>query len=400
MSVASEMNSYLVEKRVESIDGLRGGAILLVLITHIWTFSGAPALSFTVNGHVVLLASIPAIGHIGVNLFLVLSGFCLTRPFLTGGSGRSGMSIWSFWWRRVKRICPAYYISIIVVVLARAAVSWLQKRAGQWPSMNDILLHLAFLHNTDPRYANSINGSYWSIALEFQLYLLFPFLHEGVRRIGIWKFLALCIGLQFTYRLALNMWLTADVAMYYDFVLAKGLVGRLVDFASGIVAAHIVSSAYMKRGLRKNVVQGVMFASLVGGFLLNYFSIVSEPYLDILWAVGFSALVVVASVDSWWSALFSSRWIVNMGLMSFSIYLLHQPLVEGLCFVIQSYMKPGKTFFVVLAISPLVVGICYAFYCLVERPFLVAFARRASQERVSGNLQRVVHVGQSGVVGV
>src|SRR5579864_4346783 len=102
-------------KRLEYIDGLRAVAALMVLLTHMWVFMGAPALSFQVGHATIVMATMLAVGNVGVNLFLVLSGFCLAWPFACDSTLRDRTTIWQFWKRRFLRIAPAYYVSIAVV---------------------------------------------------------------------------------------------------------------------------------------------------------------------------------------------------------------------------------------------------------------------------------------------
>ena len=74
--------------RLHYIDGLRGLAMLMVLLYHCWIFGGMWSIGPTLGGHHFNVAPILGFGHIGVNLFLVLSGFCLYWPFVKGGTRR------------------------------------------------------------------------------------------------------------------------------------------------------------------------------------------------------------------------------------------------------------------------------------------------------------------------
>ena len=69
--------------RLHYIDGLRGLAMLMVLLYHCWIFGGMWSVGPTVGSHHLNVAPILGFGHIGVNLFLVLSGFCLYWPFVS-----------------------------------------------------------------------------------------------------------------------------------------------------------------------------------------------------------------------------------------------------------------------------------------------------------------------------
>ena len=91
--------------RLHYIDGLRGLAMLMVLLYHCWLFGGMWSIGPTVGGHHLKIAPILGFGHIGVNLFLVLSGFCLYWPFVKGGTKREP-TLWEFAKKRGRRILP------------------------------------------------------------------------------------------------------------------------------------------------------------------------------------------------------------------------------------------------------------------------------------------------------
>jgi peptidoglycan/LPS O-acetylase OafA/YrhL len=142
-----------------------------------------------------VLASIPAIGHIGVNLFLVISGFCLAYPFVRDPTYLQRMSLRKFCLRRVSRIVPAYYASFLVVAAVSLLASKLlpDRRHMVLSNPLDYILHALCLHNFSVDHVSSINGSYWSLALEFQLYFAFPLLLALMFRFGIWPILAITV---------------------------------------------------------------------------------------------------------------------------------------------------------------------------------------------------------------
>lgn len=362
--------------RLLHIDGLRGLAIFLVLVTHTWVFSGAPALSTRVFGHRIVLAALPAVAHVGVNLFLVLSGFCLTWPFVRDISYRERMTMLRFFGRRVRRIVPAYYSSIVIVLVL--AFMWAKLRGLPFalPSWQDVSLHLAFVHNLSPEHASTINGPYWSLALEFQLYLAFPLFYEVLRKWGAVSLLAACLLLQLTYRIALEQTLPPDVLSAYDFVLPKALLGRMSDFVCGMIVAYAVVAE--ERGGRTSPTW-VPFAAvgfLATGFIGTCWHLLPESLLDIAWSLGFASLVWWACRSGRCNRVFCFKPIVYLGIISYSVYLLHQPIIERVCAVIRTHFKPDPSFIIALIVLPLVVAICFLFYSGCEKRFFDWFAER------------------------
>jgi peptidoglycan/LPS O-acetylase OafA/YrhL len=373
-------------RRLAYIDGLRAVAALMVLVTHAWVFSGAPALSIHVGGSVLVLGAIPAVGYIGVNLFLVLSGFCLMWPFACDPAYRERMSAAAFWKRRFQRIAPAYYVSMVLV----AGLLWAEHAlaaGGNWPrqelqtfTLGDLWSHLFFVHNLSAAHVSTINGSYWSLALEFQLYLLFPLLFEAARRWGVVKVILFVLVAELAFRLWLETMIPSAAASAYEFVLPKSVFGRWLDFACGMGAAVFVakgreSNAALLRW-RWLLALGTI-VPLSAAFAMTYRGGLSGAAVDALWSLGFSALVCwTACEGTLVQRMLSWRWLTGLGVMSYSLYLLHQPLMEASCAWIRRSFRPGSAFFLALLAGLPIIIIAAGFYFLCEKRAIDYFAGR------------------------
>jgi peptidoglycan/LPS O-acetylase OafA/YrhL len=377
--------------RLAYVDGWRGVAILLVLMTHAWAEAEAPALSFHVGSHTVALAAIPAIGYVGVNLFLVLSGLCLTFPFMRDPTLRDRTTIGSFWLRRVRRIVPAYYISILMILLLwagfRTLASHLPDSAtGRVPTapapvtLADLGSHLLFLHNMRPENVCTINSSYWSLAMEFQLYLLFPLLLEAAVRWGPWRVAGIVLATQLIYRFTLDFLLwdpKLEVMTAYEFVAPKAMLGRMFDFSVGMTAAYVINRPprstlhWMLLG-RWAGIAGL--ACLLAAFTLKVMGghiLVTYTVQDVLWALGFGLVVCWSSRNGTLGCrLLSFGPLVKIGLFSYSLYLIHQPIIYCLSQVWRMHVKAGPAFVANLASLPLVIGIAWLFFLCFEAPFM------------------------------
>ncbi len=372
--------------RLAYIDGLRAIAALLVLLTHAWAFSGAPALGVSVGGHTIVLAAIPAIGYVGVNLFLVLSGFCLMWPFACDPAYRTRMSARAFWIRRWQRIAPAYFASIPLVM----SLIWLEHSLAArhlWPSQTfqsatfaDLWTHLLFVHNLSPDHVSTINGSYWSLALEFQLYLLFPLLFEAARRWGIFKVIVAVLVLELSFRLWLENAFTPAAMSDFDFVLPKSVFGRWLDFACGMGAATLVArfrDSNLALSKRKNWLALSALVPLGAAFVMATHGGFSYAIADVLWSIGFSMLVCWAACEGTFvHQILSWRHLAALGVMSYSLYLIHQPLIEGSCAWICAYFRPGTAFLLAMVAAVVIVFIAAGFYLLCEKRAVDFFASR------------------------
>lgn len=124
-------------------------------------------------------------GHFSVDVFIVLSGFCLTLPLL---SRPEFGSYWIYLARRTVRIVLPYYaacaLSLLLIALwigqptdTHWGVSLPVTRAG-------VVTHLLLIHQWWPSTAAQINHPLWSVAVEYQIYLIFPAILWACRRHG------------------------------------------------------------------------------------------------------------------------------------------------------------------------------------------------------------------------
>jgi peptidoglycan/LPS O-acetylase OafA/YrhL len=114
-------------------------------------------------------------GALGVSLFFVISGLCIRLSHIAARE----FLLTNFYWRRFWRIYPPYLIALAAFVAVQP-----NHKTG------DILSHVFLVHNYSVSYFYSINRPFWSLALEVQVYLLYPLLllmhnHWGAVRTAI-----------------------------------------------------------------------------------------------------------------------------------------------------------------------------------------------------------------------
>ena len=163
----AEIGRPLSKERVSGFDGLRGAAVLAVLLHHLSDY--CPVNSFLA----VRLKTLLYAGWCGVDLFFVLSGFLITGILLDAPKTKNYFR--SFYARRALRILPVYYATLITVLLAARFTPVLD---AVLPASRDRLFYFVFLNNwwvlmQGSWHANVI-GHFWSLAVEEQFYLLWP----------------------------------------------------------------------------------------------------------------------------------------------------------------------------------------------------------------------------------
>lgn len=145
------------------LDGLRGVAALLVLLTHCAFATGA----YGWGAMGALLARF----DFGVALFFVLSGFLLTRPWVAAAAGRPGPDVGRYARHRVARILPAYWVALTVVLWA----TWDTVSAGAVTS--NVLLLQVYTGDLLPHFTQT-----WSLCTEVAFYAALPLLAPWVLR--------------------------------------------------------------------------------------------------------------------------------------------------------------------------------------------------------------------------
>jgi peptidoglycan/LPS O-acetylase OafA/YrhL len=150
------------DKRLEVLDGLRGLAIVLVVLFHLWQKSWWNPLE-----RLGLLECLPRRGYMGVEIFFFLSGFCLYWPLAQAGKWPG---LGHYLKRRMGKILPSYGLCLV------AALVLLPEPAVQQNLWLHLFSHLSFLHPLIFETYYSIHGVFWSLGVEVQFYLIFPLL--------------------------------------------------------------------------------------------------------------------------------------------------------------------------------------------------------------------------------
>jgi peptidoglycan/LPS O-acetylase OafA/YrhL len=148
--------------RIPPLDGVRGLAILMVMLTHYDAFLDRR--SFPQH----ILLSVFDYGWAGVDLFFVLSGFLITGILLRSREASNYFRV--FYARRILRIFPLYYFSLLV--LFGLLLPAFHSQGQILPTFPEKLRYLLYIQNWF--IAVQWSGQYWSLAVEEQFYLVWP----------------------------------------------------------------------------------------------------------------------------------------------------------------------------------------------------------------------------------
>lgn len=363
------------------MDGLRGLAILLVMAHHATFWGTAMGRGWQVTSVVF-----GTIGYIGVHLFLIVSGFCLFYPLVKHGGPMRALDWRVFAIRRLKRICPPYYAAIAIAVGVQLALlqtaGWAAfLTAHHKPILTvdpwDILSHVVFAHNLLPAYSGTIDGAFWSIGLEMQLYLVFPLVVLLVARFGLWRTMAgLMVGV-LAYRLGLAALDGAHPGLAAMRPLNSHVLARWSEFGLGMLAAAMAAAHPATKRLyrcRPAVLAMVGLAAM----LLGTWTVRAQGpfvwYLDFAWAIGFFCLLAVAIRTDRVKGWLSWRPLTFVGRISYSAYLLHGTVFLAAAWVLQRLgVGPGWDYALITTVGVMaVLGVSVLSHRWIEQPFMTS----------------------------
>jgi peptidoglycan/LPS O-acetylase OafA/YrhL len=340
-------------KRVPELDGLRGAAILLVVIVHYFSFNPYGHASGWTQSFSVIVARTISMGWTGVDLFFVLSGFLIGGILLDARDSPHYFK--TFYVRRFFRIIPIYYGWMAAyVALMAVAGPFLRAHvaAGAVPDgRHQYLVLLLFLQNFGLLGHSVIAGAWfwptWSVAVEEQFYLVVPSVVRFLSRRALYVFLFVVIGVAPLLRLWIHHHFPVpNTGLDYSYIL---MPCRADAFAIGILAALFWRSAGFRAWLG---VHGRMLAVLCAGSLAGVAALVhwypaynSLPMISVgyTWIAGFYAIILIAAIGKPAGAIarFTRMgWLREFGRVSYCFYLIHLALRLILQILVRAVAGP------------------------------------------------------------
>lgn len=211
------------DERIINVDILRGLSVLLIIAYHSWVYAGYPIL--------IKIGSIIAYGgEIGVTMFFILSGFSVYLSI----NKDYNIGYKHYLKKRVVRICPGYYISIIIIILFQKLATLLTKNG-----LLDVITHGLFIHNLFPQYHGSINGVYWTLGNIIQFYFLSWIFYKLLKKYNF-KIVILSIFLTICYKLVCYSLLSSkNIDEIFYFIYGRQLLGSIDNFILGMYISHM-----------------------------------------------------------------------------------------------------------------------------------------------------------------
>lgn len=353
----------MLQKRVDSIDSLRGVAILMVILYHVHAW--IPGLSTLPSWYMFPIS----LGFSGVDLFFVLSGFSLYYAWLRQEQATGKVIIQKYYLRRFWRIYPPYLISFLVPWISTMILT--PKEAIQ-----EAFLHFFLLHNYSEQYFYGVNGPLWSIAVEAQFYVLFPLIVLGMKRWGIVQVILAGIIIGLLYRTGVYIYFNELTYRQVPKPYLQGFwLARIPNFLLGIGLAY--KWATLSETRKYNPALGLVMLSLgiatlafTWGFIY-YFRHVSMIIRELGFAVGYT-LIVYSALQGALQSFLSSRWLLFSGKISYSLYLTHAPVILCLGMLAPKFfgdLSVAQGLLIMMFSLLVSYGVALLFYRWVETPF-------------------------------
>ena len=333
-----------------SLDGVRGVAIILVVIHH---------LCHIVPGFLRYFGG----GYLGVDLFFVLSGFLITSLIIEEHDQFGSVSLSRFYIRRALRLLPAVAAALLAAVIIGS------------------LLGFSFIDITPLRFASILGyftnwvrayeapdmwflGHFWSLAIEEQFYLLWPAFLIGLLALPRKSVLTIVVTLvagSATLMMVLYLSGTDPQRIF------AGSDTRAFQLLTGCLASMTLHRERLPAWLSEKSRNALASASLV--LLVGAF-VIARPELPVMYVAGHQVITLCAAllilhvtVDrSAISRLLQSRILIWFGKRSYGLYVWHFPIFYVIAKLEMPWLAP-------LAVA-LAVAACVLSYRFIELPFL------------------------------
>lgn len=334
-----------------SLDGLRAVAVFIVLIAH----AGSPY---------------PRSGGVGVDIFFVLSGFLITTILSTEAEKYGSINLRNFYVRRFLRLVPCLLLTCLFVTI------WLVSTKKYFP-IKELTIVLTYTANWAYAVFNvdlSLLAHCWSLAIEEQYYLMWPFVIVIIERSS--KKHLLKGTILFTIALIIAMYRYGMVGTYTAPRIYFGLDTHMDGLVMGSSLCYFVKKINSVGGFTKakSIVLGYILVpiAVVAVLIVMKIATWTDPFMGrfgfLLIAVSTSVVItdLVAGNHSLIRKVLSMRPVVYIGKISYGLYLWHYPI-----FVILKHGYPEINFIYLMPIKfAASIIIASLSYSIVEVKFL------------------------------
>lgn len=309
---ASFISEILKNDYYPSLNGFRGISIILVIIYHLHIFRGYIIIDDIFNG------------RLGVGVFFVLSGFLITTLCLKEIDETGSISLRSFYTRRILRIFPVAYLYLFVIVILNIVYK-LGIPHFQFVGAAFYLMDFSYFRSHNFTY---IIAHYWSLSVEEQFYILFPFILKLNRKIFLYSIIFVVFILPIVYTIEEEIPILNHGVLYY-------FTHFLLKFQCIAIGCLFALLAFSKVFDREWIMKTKVIGNIIAIFLILYlnfddFYSVKTTYINLIISllVGYLIITNLVVNSDWIFKFLNTKILSFIGVLSYSIYIWHMLFVS------------------------------------------------------------------------
>ena len=356
--------------RFHFLDGLRGYAILITIFAHTVTSN---LVKFFVHLKVPYVPQfLPGLTASGLDLFFVLSGMVIIRPYIRK---QRKFKAYEYFSRRAKRIYPPYFFAFIFATL----VVLFSNRYPTWYNLDGMQMHFSWPETFKEAGVINFSGIYynlawWSLTVEIVFYLLVPLIISLFLRwnkltiIKVYVIILITIAVFFQLHFLFDKYLPSIYSIN-KYILN---IGKFLDYPiCFLMGVFLAARDFEVRDAYVFIIAGSLF---VISFVFNipflephYWFMVQSGY-----ALIYSGVIILAfnisKVNNFWSHPF----MIWVGERSYSLYLVHFSVFYLVDNIISHFLSGRNAFYAILSRGigiPLAMLAAMLLFQLVERRF-------------------------------
>jgi len=371
-------NTYR-QGHIDVLDGIRAVTVLIIVWFHFWQQSWIMPIYKNIN-----LDWIPRNGAILVDMMILLSGFCLFLPYAKEMVyGTKTVPAKDFYIKRIARIFPSYYLCVAICLFCFALP--LKEYSGSEFMIKDLLARIFFFSNfsLDTLFGTKLNGALWTVCVEVQFYILFPFIARFFQKKPIVTYTIMVLisiascGIININSVNINTWLYAHNSFTYSCVFANGMLGAWI---------YIAITKYLKQNKLLDIASAVMAVTGLYLYKLMCHSRMQSDdiykwQIDNRFALSLVYLLIVFSIlmgQRIFNPLLGNKVMRFFAGISYNLYIWHQyisvklkefriPYWEGTVAPNQLNDQPWMWKYLIICIAVSLLVAVFMTYC-VEKP--------------------------------
>lgn len=340
-----------LQNRFAFADGLRGFAALWVVFFHLSEGHHIDRLRMMLPN--IINNILFDFGSLGVAIFFVLSGYVMAYT-VESKYVDSNFSV-KFMLRRFLRLTPPYYFAIVFAIAFLLLKKFVTHETVDLPSSYDFFIHLVYLQELFR--VHEINTIFWTLCIEVQFYLIFILLVLLSDYISKKFELANCRTLIFSVigLLSLPWAFNPELPTFWD--------GSFIKYWYSFTAGALVSWSI------KGYSKAQVYLVVVYVLLIGIIGLITQQRF--VFTVGLTGLLLlIAGIYNYMNSWLNWKWLQKVGLISYSLYLLHNPVTGATANILHRILSPGIITDIVVTFSAIVASLVSAWvmYKIIEMP--------------------------------